>query len=166
MDSPTSPDRLIRPAHPRDAIALARLRYALRATTGQTTEVEADFLQRCLPWMEARLQEPRAWQCWVAEQDQQLTGAIWLQLIEKIPNPQGKPENFAYISNFYVAEAARGNGIGSELLRTAIDWCNVHVSEIVLWPTDRSRTLYQRYGFAVRDDLMEKIIELRSSDPS
>jgi len=157
----TQPANLvIRPATVSDAATLARLRYALRSSTGKATEPEVEFITRCAAWMKTHLQEPGAWQCWVAEINQQLTGAIWLQLIGKIPNPQDKAENLAYISNFYVAESARGGGIGSQLLHTAIEWCKTHdVDEIVLWPTDRSRTLYQRYGFAVRDNLMEKILK-------
>ena len=30
------------------------------------------------------------------------------------------------------------------------------VDAIFLWPTDKSRPFYLRYGFGVRDDLMER----------
>ena len=159
MVAPTTSQSVVRSATLNDAATLARLRYALRSSTGKTTEPLADFITRCIAWMEPRLKQPAAWQCWVAEINGQIFGAIWLQLIEKIPNPQGKAENLAYITNFYVEEQTRGRGVGSQLLRTAIEWCTAHdVSEVVLWPTDRSRTLYQRHGFAVRDDVMELVV--------
>ena len=72
-----------------------------------------------------------AWYCWVAELDERLIGAVWLQLIEKIPNPRNEAEQHAYITNFYIQEEARGQGIGSQLLRAALDWCktrDVHAS--------------------------------------
>jgi hypothetical protein len=32
----------------------------------------------------------------------------------------------------------------------------IGVDRLVLWPTPESRTLYERHGFAVRDDLLER----------
>jgi len=148
----------IRPALKSDAAVLADLRYALRSTTGMATEPEVEFINRCTAWMEEHLQQV-AWRCWVAEINQRLVAAVWLQLVEKIPNPRSEPEHHAYITNFYVEESARGKGIGTRLLRAAIDWCHARqVHAVILWPTERSRTLYERHGFAVRDDIMELLI--------
>jgi len=147
-----------------DAPALAALRYALRSTTGVATEPETDFVTRCTNWMQTHLEDD-FWQCWVAEARQKLIGAVWLQLVEKIPNPRNEPEHHAYITNFYIEETMRGKGIGSELLRAAIEWCKTRdVHAIILWPTERSRSLYERHGFAVREDLMELIVEGPVSD--
>ena len=149
----------IRLANASDAPALAVLRYALRSSTGVATEPETEFLRRCTAWMEDRLKKD-AWLCWVAEEDEQLIGAVWLQLVEKIPNPRSEAEHHAYLTNFYVDERARGRGIGTKLLRAAIEWCKTaHVHAIILWPTERSRSLYERNGFAVRDDLLELIVK-------
>ena len=149
----------IRFATPSDADGLARLRYALRASTGRATEPEADFVRRCATWMEEHLKSD-VWHCWVAEANKELIGAIWLQLVEKVPNPRDEPEYHRYITNFYIEEAARGKGIGSRLLREALDWCQAReVHAVILWPTERSRSLYERNGFAMRDDLMELIIK-------
>jgi GNAT superfamily N-acetyltransferase len=150
----------IRVATWRDAEALARLRYDFRASTGRATEPEALFIERCSVWMKDHLQSP-VWHCWVAEIDGHLIGAIWAQLVEKIPNPRAEAEHHAYITNFYLLEDARGRGLGSQLLRAALDWCEGRdVHAVILWPTARSRSLYERYGFAVRDDIMELIIEV------
>ena len=149
----------IRGATPRDAAALARLRYALRASTGRATEPEVEFIERCSAWMRDHLKND-AWHCWVAELDGQLIGAVWLQLVEKIPNPRNEAEHHGYITNFYIQEEARGQGMGSQLLRAVLDWCETRdVHTVILWPTERSRRLYERYGFAVRDDIMELIIK-------
>jgi GNAT superfamily N-acetyltransferase len=141
-----------------DAPSLAQLRYALRSTTGIATEPEVEFVQRCTAWMEEHLQN-QAWKCWVAEINDRLIAAVWLQLVEKIPNPRSESEHHAYITNFYVERAARGRGIGTQLLRAALNWCEARqVHAVILWPTERSRTLYERHGFAVRDDIMELVI--------
>jgi len=65
----------------------------------------------------------------------------------KIPNPTAELERHAYISNVYVTPGSRG-GIGGRLLGAALDAAkSERVDSIVLWPTDRSRSLYMRYGF-------------------
>ena len=150
----------IRFANTSDARELARLRYALRASTGTATEPEAEFLERCAAWMKERLADSHAWHCWVAEENGRLVGALWIQLVEKIPNPRSEPEHHAYLTNFYVHESARGKNIGATILAAAIEWCRTRdVHEIILWPTERSRSLYQRHGFSVRGDIMELIID-------
>lgn len=142
-----------------DAAALANLRYAFRASTGTATEPKPDFLSRCITWMETHLADNGSWRCWVAEESEALMAAVWLQLIEKIPNPTGERERHGYITNFYVTESARGRGLGSSLLSEVIRWCEAHnVHSIILWPTERSRTLYERHGFAVHEDILELIV--------
>ena len=149
----------IRLANNSDAPALAKLRYALRSSMGRVTEPEDEFLKRCGEWMKEHLKAGSVWQCWVAESGPELIGCLWLQLVEKIPNPRSEPEHHAYITNFFIQEFTRGRGIGSRLLSTAIAWCEARdVHAVILWPTERSRSLYERSGFAVRDDLMELLI--------
>jgi GNAT superfamily N-acetyltransferase len=110
--------------------------------------------------MEDHLREGKLWHCWVAEENERLIGAVWLQLVEKIPNPRAEAEQHAYLTNFYVSESARGRGLGSRLLRAIIEWCESRdVHAIILWPTERSRSLYRRHGFAVREDIMELIVD-------
>ncbi len=142
-----------------DAPALARLRYDFRSSVGVAGEEESEFVGRCRRWMETRLSEGGAWRCWVAERDEELIGNLWAQLIEKIPNPTTEPEHHAYLTNFYVAEGARGKGVGSALLSQALRWCETRgVHAAILWPTERSRSLYLRHGFAAREDLLELLI--------
>jgi GNAT superfamily N-acetyltransferase len=151
---------VIRSAASSDARALARLRYALRSTTGIATEEEKTFLDRCAVWMEQRLNGGTLWHCWMAETGGDAIGCLWLQQVEKIPNPRREAEHHAYLTNFYVHESVRGQGIGTRLLYEAISWCRMHdVHAIILWPTERSRPLYQRHGFAVREDIMELLID-------
>ncbi|MGZ8843645.1 MAG: N-acetyltransferase family protein [Pyrinomonadaceae bacterium] len=149
----------LRLAKQSDAAALAKLRYSFRASTGIATEPQAEFLERCERWMADHLHDGSLWKCWVAESDNQLAGALWLQLVEKIPNPRAEPEYHAYITNFYVQESARGHGVGTRLLTTALDWCKAReVHAVILWPTEKSRSLYQRHGFAVRSDILELVL--------
>jgi GNAT superfamily N-acetyltransferase len=152
-----APEIIIRPASPADAPSLARLRYDFRAGHEPATEDEADFLARCGAWMSSRLAPGGPWRCWVIELSGRLIGSIWLQLIEKIPNPGAETEKHAYISNLYIESSRRGAGLGSILIDTCARFCEKEgVDAMILWPTPRSRHLYERHGFAVRNDLFER----------
>ena len=157
--------RNIRLARASDALALAKLRYAFRSSTGDAIEDENSFVERCGPWMAEHLNEGSLWRCWVAEQNQTLIGTLWLQLIEKIPNPTSELEYHAYITSVYVCDWARGKGIGSELLSTALTWCKTAGAHaVILWSRERSRPLYERHGFAVHSDLLELLVEEAARD--
>ena len=144
-------------AEPDDASALARLRYEFRASYEAATEPEANFLERCTRWMSDHLVAGHSWRCWVAEESTHLIGSVWLHLIEKLPNPVEEPECHGYISSLYVVPSRRNAGVGSCLLEGCIRVCiDEGVDAIVLWPTPDSRRLYERYDFAVRDDLLER----------
>jgi GNAT superfamily N-acetyltransferase len=100
--------------------------------------------------------EHQFWRAWVLEEHDRIIGALWLQLIEKIPNPTAESEVMAYITNVFVNEDSRGKGLGSSLLSVALEFCKrENIQTVILWPSEKSRTLYERHGFAVREDLME-----------
>jgi len=145
-----------RRALPADAEALARLRFAFRARLEPPAEAEPGFLERCRRWMVDRL-ERGPWCCWVLETDGRVVGTVWLQLLEKLPNPVAEPEWHGYISSLYVEPGLRGRGLGSVLLSEALAECDRRGCDaVILWPTSRSRSLYLRHGFSVRDDLLEQ----------
>jgi len=147
---------LLRAGLPSDAEALARLRFAFRAELQPASESAAGFLARCRPWMSARLGSG-PWRSWVLERRGDLVGSVWLQLLEKLPNPVAELEWHGYISSLFVNPEARGRGLGSRLLAAALAECDRHGCDaVLLWPTPRSRTLYLRHGFTVRDDLLER----------
>ena len=151
------PDLVIRHASSSDAPTLARLRCEFRAALGVVSEPEVVFVDRCAAWMAARLGPDSRWRCWVVEREGVIRGNVWLQLIEKLPNPVEEPELHGYISNLYVQPALRGAGVGSALLERCLQECDGQgVDAVVLWPTPKSRGLYERHGFSVRDDLMER----------
>lgn len=151
------PDISIRPATPADAAALAHLRYAFRAAIDPPVEPEPAFGARCIRWMTERLTAGNAWRCWVAVNRDAIVGTVWLGLFEKIPNPVVESEMHGYVSNLYVRPEHRGRGTGGALLAAAMQECDARrVDAVILWPTPESRSLYERHGFAVRDDLMER----------
>ncbi len=133
---------------PADAAELARLRYEFRSTERPATEPREAFVARATAWMRERLAPGTPWRCFVAVRDGAINGHVWITLVDKVPNPGGdEPERHAYLTNLYVRPAERG-GTGSALLETALAWCReARVDTVILWPSERSRTLYARHGF-------------------
>ena len=147
---------IIRLASAGDAVTLARLRLELRSSSHKIVEDEQTFLERCESWMSERLRKGSGWQCWMAESDASVMGAVWAQLIEKIPNPVAEPEFYVYLTNFYVRAEYRSEGVGAQLLAAVLEWSKSKSAErVILWPTDRSRTFYLRHGFSFADDMMQ-----------
>ena len=149
-----NPPARIRPAAPQDAPILADLRFRFRTELGEPAEPEAAFRARCSQWMVEHLAGNPSWRCWVAEGAEGVVGNLWLQVIEKIPNPVSEPELHAYITNVYVLPQHRDGGTGALLLEAALAWCREsRIDAVLLWPSERSRPFYARYGFTARDDL-------------
>lgn len=154
------PKLSIRTATTNDVELLSRFRYALRSITNPPSSTESEFLPRCQKWMKNSLDTNSGWSAWIAELDQRPIGNIWVQIIEKIPNPTDESEFYGYITNLYIIEELRGRGIGSELLETALDWCRSNDAHaVLLWPSQKSRSLYLRHGFSTPDDLFQLILE-------
>jgi GNAT superfamily N-acetyltransferase len=147
----------VRRAGPADAEQLARLRFAFRAERTPAVEDRSEFLDRCRLWMEERLGSPSGWRCWTAVSGPSLIGTLWMQLIEKLPNPAEERELHGYVSSVYVIPEYRNAGVGSALLDACLTESDrAGVDSVFLWSTPGSRRLYQRKGFAVRDDLLDR----------
>jgi GNAT superfamily N-acetyltransferase len=147
----------IRRGAPEEAAELARLRYAFRAELDPPVESESAFVARCTGWMHQQLGPGGSWSCWVAADGTALVGTVWLQLIEKLPNPVGHAGFHGYVSSVYVVPHLRNTGIGSALLAACVTEAGTKgLDALFLWPTDLSRPLYERQGFAVPEDLLER----------
>ncbi|MDE3172889.1 MAG: GNAT family N-acetyltransferase [Gemmatimonadota bacterium] len=147
----------IRRAVPDDADTLAALRWQFRAELGEATEPRDAFQARCAAAMRAELSPGGRWTAWVAERDGALVGNAWLQVIAKLPSPSSEAEAHGYISNVFVVPAARGAGIGRALVDAALAFCDgVPVHDVILWPSERSRSLYRRAGFGSTEDILSR----------
>lgn len=150
----------IRRALPGDAEALARLRFAFRLERRAATEDEDAFVSRCSNWMRPRLRGDSRWTAWLAERESRIVGHVWLQIVEKIPNPGPESEHHAYLSNFFVMPNERNAGVGARLLNAAVAYCrSCGVDTVFLWPTEQSLPLYRRTGFDEPRDMI--VLELR-----
>ncbi|MDQ6736875.1 MAG: GNAT family N-acetyltransferase [Gemmatimonadota bacterium] len=152
----------IRAATEADIPELSKLRYQFRSALAPAVEEADAFRERSALWMRERL-GAGLWFCWVAEDDTGIRGNVWIQLVEKIPTPTDEPEIHAYLTNFFVTERARAQGVGSALLRCALEWSRTRgVHLIFLWPTRRTRKLYERHGFSADGDAMQLLFAPRA----
>jgi GNAT superfamily N-acetyltransferase len=151
----------IRFATAADAPVLADLRLELRAGVSPNVRPEPGFRERCAAWMAERLARPGSWHSWIAEEpDGTALGTVWVQILERLPNPEHEPELHGYLTGFYVRASARNRGVGSALLEAALARCaELRADTVFLWPTPRSRVLYARYGFTQRSGILEYHIE-------
>jgi GNAT superfamily N-acetyltransferase len=95
------------------------------------------------------------WRAWLVEVDGAIVGNIWLQIIEKVPNPGAEQERHAYVTNFFVRPEFRGAGAGSALLSILQLECQtLDIDTIFLWPSAQSRPLYARHGFTSSNDVL------------
>jgi GNAT superfamily N-acetyltransferase len=154
---PETPEILIRPATPADAPALARSRFRFRAGLGEAIEAEEAFVRRAAAWFAARL-ATGAWHGWVAVADDgEIVGHVFVQLVEKIPNPLPEPEAIGYLTNFYVVPERRNRGLGGRLIGAALAACDgLDLESVILWPTEESRSLYLRHDFAPPAKVLER----------
>ena len=153
----TAATRTVRRATQEDVNVLARFRYDFRARRRAASENEKDFLARCVAWMRPRLRGDSRWRVWLLEEAGVPIGNLWVQIIEKIPNPGDESELHAYVSNVFVVPEHRNRGGGAMLLDAAIAECrSFHVDTMFLWPSDESRPLYERHGFALPERLLVK----------
>lgn len=107
--------------------------------------------------MRPRLRPDSRWRVWLLEENGVPIGNLWVQIVEKIPNPGNESELHAYVSNVFVLPEHRNKGGGALLLDAATDECrSFHVDTMFLWPSDESRPLYARSGFAPPNRLLVK----------
>lgn len=83
---------------------------------------------------------------WVAEKDNRIVGSI--AIIKK-------GDHDAQLRWFGVDPSMQGNGLGSKLLQTAMDFCaQRHYFHVVLWTIDilkPARHLYGKFGFSMTE---------------
>lgn len=151
-------DARIRRAVADDASVLARMRLEFKREDngGAPAPVsEASFVAAASPWIRGRL-ENESWLAWVAEVDGRVCGHVFLHVIEKVPDPYPGPMVLGYVTNFYVAPAQRGHGLGSLLMAALRAHARAeNFDTLVVWPSERSASLYQRTGFANPGELLE-----------
>ena len=148
----------IRRASAADVPALAEMRYAFRTELAPALEERASFVPRAAAWISDRLAHSRTWYAWVATVDATIVGNIWLERVEKMPNPVRESECLGYITNMFVVPECRSSSVGSELLNAVVQFAEGDgFHTLILWPSPKSRAFYARHGFEARDNMLARV---------
>jgi GNAT superfamily N-acetyltransferase len=158
----------IRPAGAGDATALARLRHVLYSERGLAREPLDVYTRRFAGFVRDALASD-AWRIRVAELDAKVVGAMWLQLVERVPRPGEERGSLpiGYLTNVFVEPELRDEGIGSRMLEEIITWARARgVEEIIVWPSEGSYPFYERAGFSrTPDPLVLNLADKRVTRP-
>jgi GNAT superfamily N-acetyltransferase len=149
-------DLTVREARPTDARALAKLRWAFKQEDHDVRSPdEALPLAQAESWIRDRLSGGH-WLAWVAETGGQICGHVFLQLVERMPEPYADNAPLGYVTNFFVTPAQRNQGAGTALLEALKRYAHgARLDTLIVWPSERSSHLYRRAGFRVPQELLE-----------
>lgn len=87
------------------------------------------------------------WAIWVAEDAGEVVATVYVQLVERVPRPNDQAP-WGYVTAVYARADRRDRGIGTALLEAVVRWARSRRLEMLLvWPSERSISLYRRAGF-------------------
>lgn len=94
------------------------------------------------------------WAVWVAEDDTgEIVSHIYLEAVEMVPKPEALDRSFVYMAAVYTKPEWRGKGVGGRLLQEACASVRgSHPESIIVWPSERAVSLYEREGFRRMSD--------------
>jgi GNAT superfamily N-acetyltransferase len=142
-----------------DVDDLARLRFALYAEQDGTVAESPEVYRERFATFAARALASEDWRAWVGRLGDRPVGAMWLHTIHRVPVPGKRAGPIGYLTNVYVVPEHRNTGLGAQMLDGVTAWCRQEgFSEMLVWPTERSRPFYARGGFTRPD--MPMVIEL------
>lgn len=92
----------------------------------------------------------------VAEENDIIVSAMFVDLIPKPPKPNGNAKNIAYLTNVYTKKEYRNKGIGTQILDyIKSDLVKKKCELLFAWPSDNSIAWYQRNGFSEDNEIFE-----------
>jgi GNAT superfamily N-acetyltransferase len=142
----------IRPAGDEDAVVVAALRRAwVEENAGGTVEDDA-YDERFAEWF-ARESGHRV--VWLAEVDGRPVGMLNMMVFTRMPRPGVAPSRWGYVANVFVLAGHRDSGIGARLLEACTSYADEQrFVRLVLSPSERSVSLYGRFGFGPATSLL------------
>jgi GNAT superfamily N-acetyltransferase len=136
-----------------DLDELARLRFALYTEQDGTVAESPEVYRDRFVAFAARALASEDWRAWVARLGARLVGAMWLHTIHRVPVPGKRAGPIGYLTNVYVVPEHRNTGLGARMLDRVTTWSRQQgFSEMIVWPTERSRPFYARAGFTRPDE--------------
>lgn len=142
-----------------DDIAIAYLRSLW---TG--VDADAAFEGRLSDWLATERDRRTTWLAW-ARQD--AIGMASLFEYRRMPRPGRNDSRWGYLSNMFVRDEFRNQGVGSALLAAIVATADEReYARLVLSPSERAVPFYQRAGFVVPDETASDPLLVRPAGPA
>ncbi len=136
---------------------LANLRWDFRMESGEEKAAMSreEFVKECVDFFEAKANGDYHFY-WVAEKNGEIISQVFVHKVDMIPRPCKIDDRFGYITNDYTKPEYRNQGIGSKLLGEVIKWArNEDLELLIVYPSERAISFYERAGFRAENDVME-----------
>jgi GNAT superfamily N-acetyltransferase len=141
--APVRTEALVRVATARDVAAIAELRALWSTGAAPAPRFARDVAE----WLE---EEGDRRTTWLAERDGAAVGLASLFEYRRMPKPGRPASRWGYVSNMFVREEARNQGVGTALLDAVIAAADERgYARLVLSPAERALPFYRRAGFVV-----------------
>lgn len=154
----------VRSAELTDTPALALLRWRWRSEERGEVGLSRDqFVEAFAGWMSEHRESHLVW---LAQTDQDPIGMAWLAVIHRVPGPGHWLRLSGNLQSVYVIPEHRGSGAGELLVRAVVDRAHVLGLEYIsVHPSERSFSLYRRWGFAEYSGVLELRWDGRTTRP-
>jgi RimJ/RimL family protein N-acetyltransferase len=144
---------VLRRITPDDAHALARLRLAALTELGLIEPPRAASFARRATREFYQLRRAARIDGWVAECNGAIVASAYVVFWQRLPYPGSS--HHAEIAGVFVEPAYRGRGLASELVRETLGAAQaMGVRKIVLHATERTRSLYAKFGFTSGSEMV------------
>lgn len=111
---------------------------------------DAAFEKRLSDWLASEGDRRTTWLAWVGND---AIGMASLFEYRRMPRPGRDDSRWGYLSNMFVRDEFRNQGVGSALLSAIVASADERAyARVVLSPSKRAVPFYQRAGFAIPND--------------
>lgn len=138
----------VRAATVSDISELARMRWDFRLEEGESPDKSwEEFLKEFTDFIAVGF-ESKTWYTWAAEFQGSPVAFASVQVIQKLPKAIRCKSKIGYLTSVYTRPDHRSRGVGLKLLEEVRNWSqNCDLEILIVWPSDRSQSLYSRAGF-------------------
>ena len=149
-----------RKANTADVNQLAEMRWDFQTEFEENVPVweKENFIKSCKDFYSTILNSEN-WLFWIIELDNQIVAHVSIFIVDNIPTPEKLINKWGYLTNTYTKKDFRGKGLGSKLVKYAInDAKSLNIETMIVWPSDKSIEFYERVGFNKTTEIMELCI--------